>query len=57
MGRKQPFDRYIMLERHSLKVFDEALAVQEQGFAAMPESKVTPTSAAYPGGLGAPVEV
>ena len=31
-----------MLERDSLKILDEALAVLEQGFTAMPEFKAAP---------------
>jgi hypothetical protein len=31
-----------MLERESLKTLDEALAILEQGFSAMPELKAAP---------------
>src|SRR5579872_1355212 len=45
MGRMRPHNRYNMLERDSLKALDEALAILEQGFTAMPELKPVPFSA------------
>lgn len=46
-----------MLERPSLKVLDEAWAVLEQGFSAMPEFKAALALAAHSSGFGARVEV